>query len=91
MSFLSTGVKTESLSNCSFVQNWQNIYTLNPNKPVKLATAITFPVFGLGLACQADGKCCHTKKSNLAKIFTEKTSKSAKYRLPVRFNKKKTC
>ena len=26
---------------------------------------------GLGLACQAKGPCCHTKKSTLAKIFTE--------------------
>ena len=29
-------------------------------------------VFGLGLACQAKGQCCHTKKSSLAKIFTKK-------------------
>ena len=29
-------------------------------------------VFGLGLACQAKDQCCHTKKSTLAKIFTEK-------------------
>ena len=35
--------------------------------------------FGLGLACQAKGHSCHTKKSTLAKTFTEKTSKSAKH------------
>ena len=28
--------------------------------------------FWPGLACQAKGQCCHTKKSTLAKIFTEK-------------------
>ena len=33
------------------------------------------PVFGLSLACQAKGQCCHTKKSTLAKIFTEKNEK----------------
>ena len=27
--------------------------------------------FGLGLACQARGQCCYSKKSALAKIFTE--------------------
>ena len=44
--------------------------------------------FGLGLACQAKGQCCRTKKSTLTKIFTEKMSKSAKYRLPLRYKKK---
>ena len=29
-------------------------------------------IFGLALACQAKGQCCHTKKSTLAKMFTEK-------------------
>ena len=32
--------------------------------------------------------CCHTKKSTLAKIFTEKTSKSAKYHPPLRYKKR---
>ena len=29
-------------------------------------------IFGLGLACQTKGQCCHTKNSTLAKTFTEK-------------------
>ena len=32
-------------------------------------------VFGLGLARQAKGQCCHTKKSTLAEIVTEKRVK----------------
>ena len=33
-------------------------------------------VFGLGLACQAKGQCCHTKKKiTLAKTFTKKKKK----------------
>ena len=37
---------------------------------------------------KALGHSCHTKKSILAKVFTEKTSKSAKYHRPLRYEKK---
>ena len=52
---------------------WQNFYRNDPWK-VLFQPYIFGPllVFGLGLACQAKGYCCHTKKSTLAKIFTEK-------------------
>ena len=54
-----------------------------------MALLFVVVVFGLGLACQAEGQCCHTKKSTLAKIFTEKKmGKSAKYHLPLRYKKK---
>ena len=36
----------------------------------------------------AKGHNCHTKKSTLAKIFTKKTSKSAKYHRPLRYEKR---
>ena len=29
-------------------------------------------IVGLGLACQAKGQCCHTKKSTLANIYGKK-------------------
>ena len=38
---------------------------------------------------KAKGHSCHTKKSTLAKIFTKKkTSKSAKYHRPLRYEKR---
>ena len=37
---------------------------------------------------KAKGHSCHTKKSTLAKIFTKKTSKSAKYHRPLRHEKR---
>ena len=53
-------------------------YAPNKDKIAKLGKGTNFIkvddmvlVFGLGLACQAKGQCCHTKKSTLAKIFTE--------------------
>ena len=27
-----------------------------------LSTGVVYPIFGLGLACQAKGKCCHTNQ-----------------------------
>ena len=46
-------------------------------------------VFGLGLASQTKGQCCHTETINpCQKIYgkrKKKTSKSAKYRLPLRY------
>ena len=37
---------------------------------------------------KAKGHSCHTKKSTLAKVFTEKkTSKSAKFHRPLRYEK----
>ena len=56
-------------------------------RPFVFKTRLIRSVFGLGLACQAEGQCCHTKKSTLAKIFTKKTSKSAN-RMPLRYKKK---
>ena len=49
---------------------WLHVYVPFPSYPISI-TYLLF-VFGLGLACQAKGQCCHTKKSTLAKIFTEK-------------------
>ena len=46
-------------------------------------------VFGLGLACQAKGQCCHTKTQPMPKYLRKKTSKSANYHLPLRYKKKK--
>ena len=37
---------------------------------------------------KAKGHSCHTKKSTLAKIFTKKTSKNAKYHRPLRYEKR---
>ena len=47
-----------------------------------------FCCFWPGLA-KPKGHSCHTKNQLLPKPFTEKTSKSAKYRLPLRYKKKK--
>ena len=51
--------------------------------------AMTSRLFGLGLACQAKGLVV-IPKSTLAIIFMEKnkTSKSAKYRLPLPYKKR---
>ena len=42
-------------------------------------------IFGLGLASKPKGHSCHTKNQLLPKPFTEKTSKSAKYPLPLHY------
>ena len=40
---------------------------------------ILYMIFGRAWLAKAKGHSCHTKKSTLAKTFTEKTSKSAKH------------
>ena len=41
--------------------------------------------FGLNLACKAKGLSCHTKNQSLPKHLRKKTSKGAKYCLPLRY------
>ena len=45
-------------------------------------------VSGLGLTCQAKGLNCHTKKSTLAKTFTEKNEQKCKVPLATTLQKR---
>ena len=67
--------ETDTYQHKTYWQSWLIFFSSFISSKKKSASndvlTISF-VVGLGLACQDKGHCCHTKKSTLAKIFTEK-------------------
>ena len=74
-----------SLKENLFCLLWQG--SLSLDKPLNCHNFKRDYHFGPGLGLPSKDHSCYTKNQLLPKPFTEKTSKSAKYRLSLRYKK----